>query len=91
MKYVIRSMSTTDAPNCVPYHCFLAWPEHRNWAWWTASEASAMRFGSIEEAEEEWDRLNLSSREGSRSDIAPLHHPTPVWKETFHRPKVSTS
>lgn len=85
MTYVIRSMTTTDAPECAPYHCYLAWPEQRLNAWWTTYQSSAQRFATIGEAEAEWRRINIDRR--GRVDIAPLHHPIPVWDAIHHQPE----
>jgi len=85
MTYVIRSMSTTDMPECRPYHCYLAWPEHRLRAWWTTSLSSAQRFDTLEAAEAEWRRIGIDDL-GCR-DIAPLNHPVPVWDAIHHQPE----
>ncbi len=88
MTYVIRSMSTSDWDGrnpVVPYHCYLAWPEQRAGAWWTTYHSSAQRFATIEEAEAEWRRIGLEKR--GRIDIAPLHHPVPVWDAIHHQPE----
>lgn len=88
MTYVIRSMSTTDwngRDPVVPYHVYLAWPEQRLGAWWTASPSSAMRFDTLEAAEEEWRRINLDKR--GRRDIAPIDCKVPVWDAINHQPE----
>lgn len=88
MTYVIRSMSTSDwngRDPVVPYHCYLAWPEHRGRAWWTTSLSSAQRFDTLEAAEAEWRRIGIDDL-GCR-DIAPLNHPVPVWDAIHHQPE----
>lgn len=88
MTYVIRSMSTTDwngRDPVVPYHCYLAWPEQRQGAWWTTYPSSAMRFDTMEEAEAEWKRIGLEKY--GRRDIAPLNHPVPVWDAINYQPE----
>jgi hypothetical protein len=87
MTYVIRSMSTTDwngRDPVVPYHVYLLQPQARRGAYWSTC-GEIMRFDTLEEAEEEWRRINIDKR--GRTDIAPLKHPVPVWDAIHHQPE----
>lgn len=89
MKYVIRSMSTSDWDGrnpVIPYHIYLMKPHRRAYAWWTASGDDIMHFDTLEAAEAEWRKLWPDGRMG-RCDIAPLNHPVPVWDAIHHQPE----
>lgn len=64
-KYVIRSMTTTDATRDnapVPYHVYLIKPEKRRGAYWCRCSSDIATFDSIEAAQAEIDR-SLPQRE----------------------------
>lgn len=81
-KFVIRSMSTTDyrmayrsgatfvpEQKPVPYHVYLMPLEKRRGAYWNRFLGDAMTFETVEAAQAEIDRCDLTS-----CDIAPYDH-----------------
>lgn len=82
-EFVIRSMSTTDyrpadrwgpEQRPVPYHIYLKPIGQRSGAFWANHTVHAMKFASIEEAQAEADRINLSDYE-----ISAIGDPTTFW------------
>jgi hypothetical protein len=70
MRYVIRSMSTTDArpgQHVVPYHIYLAPPSERAGAYWRNTVYGAQKFDTLEEAQEELARCQAVSERTWRS------------------------
>jgi hypothetical protein len=75
-KFVIRSMSTTDArPGhpVEPYHIYLLPPHERLGAYWS-NQFRAMTFDSAADAQAEADRVNLKGY-----DIAPCDGSAPNY------------
>lgn len=71
MRYVIRSMSTSDwngRDPVVPYHIYLLKPERRAGAWWTRSflRSDVMTFDTLEEAQEELARCQAITDERNK-------------------------
>lgn len=86
IRYVIRSMTTTDYDyrSCnpvIPYHIYLRKPECRGRAWWS-SLSDAMFFATPQEAQAELDRAfgdklaygNVRSQDGLQ--IVPTNNTT---------------
>ena len=89
MKYVIRSMSTSDYNGrdpVIPYQIFLLPREQRRGAYWARSGAQI--FDTLEEAEADWLRIWPEGKCLGSMDIAPLGHPVPVWEEIHYQPQA---
>lgn len=71
MAFVIRAMSTTDLPECRPYHTYLLPPERRVRAYWTAHQYEAQQFPTALDATME----ALRALSGNW-DVAPLNDPS---------------
>jgi hypothetical protein len=75
-KYVVRSMSTTDMPECKPYHVYLMPSHKRTGAYWTSGLWDAQRFDTPQEAEAEIARSlkDWNGKPDHRSQIVPEDH-----------------
>ncbi len=70
MRYVIRSMSTTDwrpGQQVVPYHIYLLPSRERGGAWWSSSHYRAERYETLEDAQVELAALNARQERSWRS------------------------
>jgi hypothetical protein len=71
-QFVIRSMTTTNLPECRRYHVFLLPRLERGGAWWTDSPYRAETFASAADARAELERLGSRAAD---AQIAPVGAP----------------